>query len=324
MKAVAYTRYGPPEVLHLQELPRPVPKPNELLVRIHASEVTKGDCELRSFNFPVKWFALPLRLAWGIRRPKRPILGGYFSGVIDTVGEATSQFTTGDEVYGSSGMTMGTYGQYTAIPANASIAKKPKTMTFEQAAAVPLGGLNALHFLRLVKLQAGEQILINGAGGSIGSFGVQIAKSMGAHVTVVDAPHKAQLLAQLGADRFIDYTKEHLTDCTDTFDVVFDMVAGSTYSVMMNLLKPNGRYVTGNPTLNKMLRCTLTSWLSSKTATFKFAGETIEQLKTLREMIDAGKIRSILDGVYPMERAAEAHQRVESEARTGIVVMAVD
>jgi NADPH:quinone reductase-like Zn-dependent oxidoreductase len=187
MKAITYTNYGPPNVLHLKELKKPVPKDDEILIHVQAAEATKSDVEMRSFKFSVKWFWVPLRIAFGLRKPRRQILGGYFSGYIESFGKEVTQFSIGDQVFGAAGLRMGAYGEYVALPASYAVVVKPTNMSFAQAAAVPLGGLNALHFMRLAEIRPAEKVLINGAGGSIGAHGLQIAKSLGAEVTVVDS-----------------------------------------------------------------------------------------------------------------------------------------
>jgi len=323
MKAITYSSYGPPEVLQLREVEKPVPKDDEVLIRVMAVEATKADCEMRSFKFAVMWFWLPLRIAFGVRKPRRQILGGYFSGVVKSCGKDVSQLSEGDEVFGSAGLRLGAYGEYAALPASYTISAKPGNMSFAEAAAVPLGGLNALHFMRLAKVQAGEKVLINGAGGSIGSHGVQIAKSMGAEVTAVDSTHKKGMLCRIGADHFIDYTKEDFVATGQKYDVILDMVSGSSYSACIKTLNPHGRYLSGNPRLSVMLRSVFTTRFTNKTARFAFAGESIEELRTLKEMIESGKIESIVDRVYPMSQAADAHNCVETEQRLGAVVIAI-
>jgi NADPH:quinone reductase-like Zn-dependent oxidoreductase len=196
-------------------------------------------------------------------------------------------------------------------------------MSFAEAAAVPLGGLNALHFMRLARIGSGDRVLVNGAGGSIGTHAVQIARAMGAHVTAVDGPVKEPLLRRLGVDAFIDYTTTDFTATGQTWDVLFDMVPGSSYSKGLGVLTPTGRYLCGNPRLSVMLRSLLTSWFTRRTASFAFAGETREELETLRTMIDAGQIQPIVDRVLPMTRAAEAHRLVETEQRVGAIVLAI-
>jgi len=323
MKAVTYSEYGPPSVLHLEEVEKPVPKDDEVLIRVMAAEVTKSDIEMRRFRFAVKWFWLPMRLAFGVRRPRRRILGGYFSGIVEAVGSKVTGLGKGDQVFGSTGMRFGAYGEFLALPMSYLIVEKPVNMSFEDAAAVPLGGLNALHFLRLAKIQPGDKVLINGAGGSIGAYGIQIAKCMGADVTAVDSKIKESFVRRMGADHFIDYTRDDFTKSGQTYDVIFDMVPDSAYSACINILKPNGRYLSGNPRLSVMMRAVLTTRFTDKTARVAFAGETREELETLKAMIENGEITSILDRVYPMDQAADAHTRVESEQRVGAVVMSI-
>ena len=321
MKAIVYSEYGAAEVLQVTEIEKPVPKDDEIRIQVHAVEVTKADCEMRSFQFAVQWFWLPLRIAAGITRPRKPVLGGYFSGVVDSVGKGVSSFKPGDEVFGSAGLRFGGYGEYLCLPASYTIVPKPANMNFEEAAAVPLGGLNALHFLRKAGIGKGEKVLINGAGGSIGSFAVQIAKSMGAEVTAVDSGHKRDMLLRIGADRFIDYSREDFTQSGRTYDVIFNMVANSSYSGCVNSLNPGGRYLMGNPRLADMLRAVATSKFTDKTALFAFAGEQEDELLALKSMIEANKITSAIDKIYTPEEAVEAHRRVETEQRLGIVVI---
>ena len=323
MRAVCYQHYGPPEVLQLKEVARPVPKDDEILIRVRAAEATKADVEMRSFRFAVKWFWLPLRIAFGIRKPRRQILGGYFSGEVESLGKDVSRFSTGDQVFGAAALRLGAYGEYVALPASYPIVTKPGNMSFAEAAAVPLGGLNALHFMRLAKIQVGDKVLINGAGGSIGAHGIQIAKSMGAEVTAVDSTIKENMLRQIGADHFIDYMKDDFATMGRTYDVIFDMVAGSSYTACIKILNPKGRYLAGNPRLSVMIRSVFTSRFTNKTARFAFAAETTPDLLVLKDMIEDGKIKSIVDKVYPMDRAADAHRRVETEQRVGAIVIAI-
>ena len=323
MKAIVYTQYGSPDVLHIREVEKPSPKENELRIKVRAVEATKADCELRSFNLPVKWTWLPLRLAWGIRKPRNQILGSYFAGEVDAVGSAVTKFAVGDAVFGCAGFGMGAYGEYVCVSAETTLAPKPTNMTFAEAAAVPLGGLNALHFMRKANIQPGEQVLINGAGGSIGSFGVQIAKTMGAEVTAVDNAEKEEMVRQLGADHYIDYTKEDFSQNGQRYDVIFDMVAQSSYASCLQSLKPNGRLLLGNPRFSKMIQSAFTSRRTDKAVTFAFAAETEEELLTLKQMIEAGQLQSPLDSIMSMAQAAEAHHRVESEQRVGIVVISM-
>jgi NADPH:quinone reductase-like Zn-dependent oxidoreductase len=324
MKAIVYEKYGPPDVLQVKEIKKPTPKHDEILIKVLATEVTKADCEMRSFNFQVKWFWLPLRVALGLRKPKKQILGGYFAGKVESVGKDVSKFTEGDQVFGHTRLKLGAYGEYVCLPANYTIVHKPHNLSFEEAAAVPLGGLNALHFMNKAKIQYGEKVLINGAGGSIGTFAVQIAKTMGAEVTAVDSNIKEEMLRRIGANHFFDYTKEDFTKSGQTYDVIFSMVAKSSYSKCIRALNPNGRYLMANPRISNMLRSVLTTSFTDNTAIFAFAGEKQEELLTLKEMIEEGKIKSIVDKIYSFEQAVEAHRRVETEQRLGTVVISVN
>ncbi len=323
MKAIVYTKYGSADVLQLKEVDKPVPRDDEILIKVHAAEVTKADCELRSFKFAVNWFWLPLRIAMGIKKPKRQVLGGYFAGEVEAVGKDVSKFNRGDQVFGTTNLRFGAYGEFLCLPASYTIVPKPDNMSFEEAAAVPLGGLNALHFLRKANIKSGEKVLVNGAGGSIGTFGVQIAKAMGAEVTAVDSNIKEEMLRRIGADHFFDYNKQDFTKSSQSYDVIFDMIAGSSYSTCVSALKPGGRYLMANPRISDMLRSVFTSRFTDKTAMFAFAGEKEEELFSLKAMIEEGTIKSAVDKIYPLEQAAEAHRRVETEQRLGIVVIAV-
>lgn len=321
MKAIIYTQYGGPEVLRLAEVDKPSPKADELLVRVRAVEITKADCELRSFRFPVKWFWLPLRLALGVTRPRKQVLGGYFAGEVEAVGSDVTEFKAGDSVYGSAGFGMGAYGEFLCVSSGATIGLKPTNMTFEEAAAVPLGGLNALHFMRLAQIRPGQTVLVNGAGGSIGMFALQIAKAMGAEVTAVDGAHKEVMLRNLGIDGFVDYAIEDFATSGKTYDVVFNMVATRSFSSCMSALKPDGHYITANPKLSDMVRSFLPK--AGKKATIAFAGEKPQELRDLTSMIEQGKVRSIVDKVLTMEQASEAHRLVETEQRVGSIVLEI-
>lgn len=323
MRAIVYRKYGPPDVLHLEDVDKPVPEDNELLIRVCAAEATKSDCEMRSFKFAVKWFWLPLRIVFGLFRPKRTILGGYFSGEVEAVGKSVTEFSKGDQIFGSTGLKFGAYAEYMCLPESSTIATKPSNITFEQAAAVPLGGLNAIHFLKKANIQPGDEILINGAGGSIGTFAVQIAKARGAEVTAVDSKIKEDMLRQIGADHFIDYKKNNFTKGGRTYDVLFSMVAQSSFSECMSVLNLEGCYLLANPRIADMLRSLFTTKITNKKVSFAFAGETKQELIELKEMIEDGTIHPVVDRVYSMDQAADAHRTVESEQRLGTIVIAI-
>ena len=323
MRAITYDRYGGPDVLQVEEIPEPQFGAKEVLIRVRAVEVTKSDCEMRSFNFSVKWFWLPLRLALGVRRPRSRVLGMYFAGEIAEVGSDVTGFSVGDEVYGSTELGRGAYAEFASMPATGALAHKPTNMTFVEAAAVPLGGLNALHFMTLAAVQEDERVLINGAGGVIGSHGVQIAKSQGAHVTAVDNGLKRELILDCGADEFVDYTQESFQDRPGFYDVIFDMVPNSSYSGCIRKLNPGGRYLSGNPRLSTMLRSVLTTRFTNKVARVAFAAENTGALERLRQLIESGSIKSIVRHVVSMDEISTGHTLVETEARVGAVVLQV-
>ncbi|MDH3283460.1 MAG: NAD(P)-dependent alcohol dehydrogenase [Acidobacteriota bacterium] len=323
MKAVVYDEYGPPEVLHVREVEKPSPKDNELLIRIGAVAVNTGDCELRRPDIPNSiWFLV--RLAFGLRRPRKGILGAYFAGRIEAVGKNVGRFRVGDEVFGASGARFGAYAEYLSLPATYAIAAMPANMSYEEAAVVPVGGINALHYLRKAKVQPGERVLVNGAGGSFGTFAVQIAKLMGAEVTAVDLAEKHEMLRALGADHVIDYTRVDFTESGETYDVIFNVIVTKSYSPVIRSLSRGGRYLLTNPAgIPQMLRAIWTSVTSDKKVVIQFASEKTEDLDHLRELIEGGKLRAVIDKSYPLERAAEAHRYVETGRKKGNVVLTV-
>ena len=319
MKAIVCTRYGPPDVLQLKDVDKPVPKDNEVLIRIHAATVTAGDCEIRSFNIPIL-FWVPLRVIMGLRKEK--ILGQELAGEIVSTGKDAKLFKVGDQVFGTTGVGFGAYAEYVCWPEK-RVAIKPANATYEEAATIPTGGLNALHFLRKGKTQRGQTVLINGSGGSIGTFAVQLAKHFGAEVTCVDSAGKLDMLRSIGADHVIDYTREDFTTRGETYDVIIDVVGKSSFSGSLRSLKRNGRYIMGNPRVPQMLRGLWTSMTSSKKVLFELAGEKTEDLDFLKGLIEAGEIRSVIARRFPLERTAEAHRYVETGKKTGNVVITV-
>ncbi len=320
MKAIVYTKYGPPDVLQLKEVEKPTPKDDEVLIRVYAATVIAGDCELRSFKFPI-WVWLPLRIYAGLIRPTRVnILGQELAGEIESVGKDVKLFSKGDQVFAATEISCGAYAEYKCMREEKTLAIKPANMTYEEAAAVPTGGLNALHYLRKGNIQSGEKILINGASGNIGSFAVQLAKYFGAEVTGVDSTGKLDMLRSIGADHVIDYTQEDFTK-SGTYDVIFDVVGKSSFSGIIRSLKQNGRYLMVNPRLFKMVRGLWTSMISSKKVIFEFASYKSEDLIFLKELIEAGKIKSVIDRCYPLEQVAEAHRYVDKGHKKGNVVI---
>lgn len=323
MRAIIWPKYGSPDVLELRDVEKPTPKDNEVLIKIVAATVFAGDCEMRGFDFPIS-FWLPLRLMFGLRKPRIKILGQELAGEIEAVGMEATHFTKGDQVFAPTDASFGAYAEYICLPGTHPMAIKPINMTYEEAATVPVGGLNALHFLRKANIQTGQKVLINGAAGSIGTFAVQIAKTFGAEVTAVDSTKKLDMLRSIGADHVIDYTQEDFTQNGETYDVIIDVVGKSPYSRSVRSLGQNGRYILGNPRFSGMFKGLWTSMTSSKKVIAALAGYRTEDLVYLKKLIEAGKIKTVIDRRYSLEQIAEAHRYVETGQKTGNVVITVE
>jgi NADPH:quinone reductase-like Zn-dependent oxidoreductase len=323
-----WTRYGPPEVLQLREVGKPVPRDDQVLIRIRATTVTAGDCEMRSLQFPI-YLSLLMRLWRGLIKPKgTTIPGTELAGEIEAVGQDVTLLRRGDQVFGAAGLDFGAAAEYICLPERpgemeGGVAIKPANMTYEEAAAVPFGGRDALHFLRKGNLERGQKILINGAGGSIGTFAVQLAKYFGAEVTAVDSTGKLDMLRSIGADHLIDYTREDFTQSGETYDVIFDVIGRIAFSPNARSLKQDGTYLTANPRLPQMVQGLWTSIRSGKKVIMETASGTIEDLVLLRGLIEAGKIKSVIDRCYPLEQIVEAHRYVETGQKKGNVVITV-
>jgi NADPH:quinone reductase-like Zn-dependent oxidoreductase len=325
MKAIVCPKYGPPEVLQLKDVDKPIPKDNEVLIKIIRATVTAGDCEIRRFDFPL-WLWFLARLGFGIRGPRKQILGQELAGVIEVVGKNVTRFKPEDQIFGSTGWSMGAYAEYICLPetGDALITIKPSNMSFEEAATVPTGGISALHFLRKSNIQPGQKILINGAGGSIGTIGVQVAKHWGAEVTAVDSTSKLDMLKSIGADYVIDYTKEGFTDNGEIYDVIFDVVGKAPWSSINRSLKENGTYLCGYPTVSRSLRGRWMARRSNRTYVGGSASDNVEDLIHLKGLIEEGIIKAVIDRSYPLEDIVEAHIYVESGQKIGNVVITVD
>jgi NADPH:quinone reductase-like Zn-dependent oxidoreductase len=321
VKAVVCGRYGPPDVLQLREVEKPTPKNDEVLVRVHAASVSMGDCELRGLNVPFEWKLL-LRIGFGIRAPRKKILGQELAGEIESTGRDVTRFKKGDQVFALTGLHLGAYAEYDCLKESAILATKPASMSYEEAAVVPAGGLHAINFLRRANIQPGQEVLIRGAGGSIGTVAVQLAKSYGATVTGVDRTSKLDMIRSIGADHVVDYTTEDFTKNGKTYDVIFDTVGRSSFSALMNSLKTGGYLLLGNPSFLQLFRGIRNSGSAKKVMRWTGA-YPLEDLVALRELVETGKLRSVIDRRYPLEQVAEAHRYVDTGQKKGNVVITV-
>jgi NADPH:quinone reductase-like Zn-dependent oxidoreductase len=326
MKAIIWTKYGPPDSLQLQEVEKPVPGDDEFLLKVHATSVTAGDCEVRSLKFPI-WLSLPMRLYTGWNKPTRlKIIGQEVSGEVEAVGKNVTMFKVGDPVFGSTGFTNGTYAEYVSLPEKSDevvLTTKPASMTFEEAATVSTGGLEALHFLRAANIQPGASLLIIGAGGSIGTYGIQLAKRYGAEVTAIDSTEKLDMMRSLGADHVIDYTQEDFTRNGLKYDVIFDVIGAGSLLRNVKSLGENGIYLLANPRMGTMLMGMWITNFTGKTVLLQMTKQRREDLDHLKELFEAGKLKSVIDKRYPLEQTAEAHRYVETGAKKGNVVITV-
>ena len=278
---------------------------------------------MRGFDFPIS-FWLPLRLMFGLTKPRIKIPGQELAGEVEAKGSEVTQFKQGDWVFAPTDASLGAYAQYICLPGTHPMATMPANMTFEEAATVPVGGLNALHFVRKANIQAGQKVLINGAAGSIGTFAVQIAKTLGAEVTAVDSAGKLDMLRSIGADHVIDYKQEDFTRSEEFYDVIIDVVGKSPFSGSVSSLTQDGRYVLGNPRFSGMFRGLWTSMVSSRKVIIALAGYRAEDLIFLKELIEAGKIKTVIDRRFGLEQIADAHRYVETGQKTGHVVINVE
>jgi len=322
MKAMVWTKYGSPDVLQLQEVEKPTPKDNEVLIKVHAATVTIADCELRRMQGSIP-LVLAFRIYVGLVKPKRiTILGQELAGEIEAIGEKVTKFKKGDPVFSPCLLHLGAYAEYKCLPESYPVLK-PAGITYEEAATIPTGGINGLDFLRAGNVQSGESILINGAGGSIGTYAAQIAKGLGAEVTCVDSAEKLDMLRSIGADHVIDYTREDFTKNGKTYDVIIDVIGKSPFSRSLRSLKPNGRYVLGNPSTSSRLRARWTRATMGKKVIIALARYKAEYYAFLKEQMEAGNIKSIIDRRYPLEQTAEAHRYVDEGHKKGNVVITV-
>jgi len=300
MKAMVCTKYGKPDVLQLEEVEKTIPKENEILIKIHATTVTSGDCRVRSFNSPLLLW-LPMRIVLGLRKPRKSILGVELAGEVEEVGKNVTRFKKGDQLFAMTGMKFGGYAEYICLPEKGTIAVKPENVTHEEAASISFGGTTALHFFRKGNIQAGQKVLIYGASGAVGTAAVQLASYYGAEVTGVCSAKNSELVKSLGADRVIDYQHENFTEKEERYDLIFDAVGKIAKNQCKEALALNGRFVS-------------------------VEGQGIAKMQTkdlllLKKLMEEGRIKSVIDRCYSLEQVPEAHEYVETGHKIGNVAI---
>jgi NADPH:quinone reductase-like Zn-dependent oxidoreductase len=329
MKAIVYTEYGSPDVLQLKEIAKPAPKDNEILVKVHATPINYGDLTARNFahlspsefNMPMPLW-LPARLSFGWNKPKINILGSELAGEVEAVGKDVKKFKPGDQVFAYLGMNMGANAEYVCLSEDGTVALKPVNLTYEEASTLPYGAVMALSLLQKANIQPGQKVLINGASGGIGSIALQLAKHFGAKVTGVCGTPRLEYVKSLGADKVIDYTKDDFTRSGETYDLIFDILGRSSFSRCKNSLKPNGIYLLASFKTKALVQMLLTSRAGNgKKVICALATEKPESLVFIKELAEAGKIKSFIDKCYPLEQTAEAHRYVEKGHKQGNVVI---
>ncbi len=317
MKAIVYTQYGTPEVLHLDEVEKPTPKDNEIRVNIRATAVNSGDWRLRKAE------PFAVRLMLGLTKPKIQILGSVFSGEVESVGKDVTLFSIGDQVFGHTDMRFGAYAEYLCVPEKGSVALKPDTIGHTEAATIPFGGTTALHFLRKANIKPGQKVLIYGASGAVGSTAVQLAKYFGATVTAVCSTANVDMVRSLGADTVIDYTKEDFAKSGETYDVIVETVGKIPVSKCLRSLDKKGLLILGASGMSGMLQGVWISLTSTRKVISGVISHSAEAIDFLKKLIEMGRLKPVLDRTYPLEQMAEAHAYVEKGHKKGNVAITI-
>ena len=318
MKAIVSTKYGAPDVLQMKEVEKPVPGENEILIKIHATSVSSGDARMRRAD------PFVIRLIFGFSKPRKSIPGGVVAGEIEAVGSKVSRFKAGDQVFGTSGMAFGTHAEYVAVPEDAVLALKPATISYEEAAAIPFGGMAAMHFLRLANIQPGQRVLVYGASGALGTMGVQLAKNFGAEVTAVCSSANFELVKSLGADKVVDYTKEDFTKNREHYDVVLDTLDKIPLGKTLKSVKKGGQVLLASAGVGTMIGGAFRSVLGNKKIVSGVIKETSEDMDYFKQLTEDGKLKAVIDRIYTLKQISEAHAYVDKGHKKGNVIIAVN
>ena len=318
MKAIELTKYGAPEFLQMKEVEKPSPKDNEILIKIHASSVSSGDARMRRAD------PFIIRLIFGFKRPRKPILGVVVAGEIEAIGTSVSNYQIGDQVFGSSGMNFGAHAEYVSVPEDAVLALKPSNMTYEEAASIPFGATASMHFLRIANIQQGQKVLIFGASGALGTMAVQLAKNYGAEITAVCSTANVELMKSLGADHVIDYTQEDFTRNGKKYDVVFDTIGKSSLRKALKSLSDHGHLLLASAGIGTMIGGSIKSMFIKKKIVSGVIKETVKDMNFFKQLIEKGSLKAVIDRTYPLEQIAEAHAYVDKGHKKGNVIIAIN
>jgi len=322
MKAVICPKYGPPEVLEIREIEKPVPKDNEILIKVVSTTVTSGDCRMRAFNVP-KGFRLPAKMMMGFTKPRKPIFGVELAGVITEVGSKVTKFKVGDEVFAAAGFGPGAHAEYRCFKESGPVVTKPENIPFEQAGAIPFGGLSALFFLKKAKIKEGHKILIYGASGAVGTASVQLAKHFRAEVTGICGSSNVEMVKSLGADKVIDYSKDDFTQNGETYDIIFDAVGKTTFGQCKNSLVKKGVYLTVEMTGRVIRQMIWTSMFGSKKVRSGVGTEEVEDMEFLKGLLESGELKAVIDRRFTLDEIVEAHRYVDTGHKKGNVAITV-
>jgi len=318
MKAIELTKYGAPEFLQMNEVEKPSPKDKEILIKIHASSVSSGDARMRRAD------PFIIRLIFGFKRPRKPVLGVVVAGEIEAIGTSVSNYKIGDQVFGSSGMNFGAHAEYVSVPEDAVLALKPGNMSYEEAAAIPFGATASMHFLRIANIQQGQKVLIYGASGALGTMAVQLARNYGAEITAVCSTANVELMKSLGADHVIDYTQEDFTMNGKKYDVVFDTIGKSSLRKALKSLSDNGHLLLASAGIGTMIGGSVKSMFINKKIVSGVIKETVKDMNFFKQLIENGKLKAVIDRTYPLEQIAEAHAYVDKGHKKGNVIIAMN